>query len=76
MRRILIVPVLLIMAVIRIVFHVAAGLLFLPYALLKRIADGAGSILKELVKGDRYVKAKKQPGEIVGSVASSVSQGE
>ena len=71
MRRILIVPVLLIMAVVRIVFHVAELILYLPFAVVKAVADGAGSILKTLVKGEqRYGKAKQAIGETTPVVDS------
>lgn len=74
MRKILIIPLMLVVGAVRIVFHIAAGLLFLPYAAVKEVADGAGSILKTLIKGERYVNKTKTDG-LVGSVTSAVDQG-
>ena len=73
MRKLFILPVVLIMAVIRIIFHLAELIFYLPYAAVKEVADGAGSILKTLIKGERYVKTKTDG--LVGSVTSAVDQG-
>lgn len=75
MRRILIIPVLLVVAAVRIIFHIAEGVAFIPYSLLKRIADGAGAILQVLVKGEFNVKAK-QAQSVIGVATSIVNQDE
>jgi len=77
MKKLLIIPLLLVVVAVRIIFHIAAGLVFLPYSLLKRIADGAGAILKELIKGERsHVKAKQQTQSVIGQVSPGVGQDE
>ena len=69
MKKVLIIPALILAAIVRVVFHTAELALRVPYALVKRVADSAGAILKMLIEGGSNAKAKKQPGAEVGSVS-------
>ena len=76
MRNILILPVLLIVAVIRVAFYLMELALYVPYSAVKAVADGAGAILLDLISKGEFDVKRKQPGAVVGKVTPSQPEAE